>query len=923
MFNRIFLATTLLVLAMSAWGSTLQFSNDGILIDAEQMGKFTLGYPLLIDKTDAVVHKPIETSLAPGTATVKYDGGGEVKLSIKGNDVTLLFANIPTDVTKYRMEMLIGFEYNEGGSWQIADGPVTLFPKTKPEKPHLYQGNATSLTLADAQGRQLSFTIPPFSYQQLQDNREWNWKTYAWLMLANYRPDIKTQTLTIASGLPAGGVKRVILVDRYGQDMALDFPGKVKNDTELPADIALDDAYYGGLQPPASDSYGGLPDSGNLLGLQKTGYFHVEKKDKNWLLVDPLGNATFHLGICAFAPSDDYTYIKGREDIFEWLPPYDGEYQSAFHPDKYWSHDAFSFYLANVIRKFGKPYEKEEWSARIIPRVRKFGFNASGAFSSPTKAHQQANFPYVLTLPLGEWTLGKNITGLRGIFDPYDVKTAEKITALFSREVAAQANNPLIIGYFLDNEQAFEDIPRVIPTLKANQPAKVKLVQMLKNKYPTIEEFNTAWGMKVTGFDELLDMGLPVTTKEAASDMQNFTGQFLEAYYKLIADTFHKYDANHLLIGNRWQPGTANNEQLCRIAGKYLDVISVNYYTYAVDKEFLTRIYHWTADKPMMLSEFYWASPSDTGLPGGNEVASQQERGLAYRNYVEQAAATGFVVGIEWFTLIDQARSGRWFEKLSGEKANSGIFNVADRPYKIFLAECMKTNYDIFNVIFGKRQPFSYDNPKFQQSSGKLVDKIPHAPGVIKLDGQRDDWPGTPAELISGKRLVQGSDAGGLGAAFRLCWDEKNLYLMVAVIDTTPMKNDLTGNMIWSADAVELFIGAEGLEVAGPLLFSDRQLLLSAGDVNGTYQHYFANSPKQYPCELVVIRNVDGTGYTMEAAIPFNSLAITPAEGQQLRFDLAIDDSADGKLRLRQIVWNGIRRNSTDRTYWGRALLVK
>lgn len=73
----------------------------------------------------------------------------------------------------------------------------------------------------------------------------------------------------------------------------------------------------------------------------------------------------------------------------------------------------------------------------------------------------------------------------------------------------------------------------------------------------------------------------------------------------------------------------------------------------------------------------------------------------------------------------------------------------------------------------------------------------------------------------------------------------------------------------------------------------------------------------------MVVRNVDGTGYTMEAAIPFNSLSITPAEGQQLRFDLAIDDSVDGKTRLRQIVWNGIRRNSTDRTYWGRALLVK
>jgi hypothetical protein len=133
-----------------------------------------------------------------------------------------------------------------------------------------------------------------------------------------------------------------------------------------------------------------------------------------------------------------------------------------------------------------------------------------------------------------------------------------------------------------------------------------------------------------------------------------------------------------------------------------------------VDKDFLQRIYRWTGGRPMMLSEFYWSSSKDTGLAGGRELGSQQERGLAYRNYVEQSAALGFVVGIEWFTLVDQSVTGRWFSGFDGERANSGIIAVTDRPWKAMLKEAVQTNDDIYRVWFGERKPFAFDDPRFQ-----------------------------------------------------------------------------------------------------------------------------------------------------------------------------------------------------------------
>jgi len=273
----------------------------------------------------------------------------------------------------------------------------------------------------------------------------------------------------------------------------------------------------------------------------------------------------------------------------------------------------------------------------------------------------------------------------------------------------------LLIGYFLSNEPIYENIPKVVPGLDASYACKRRLVRMLSDKYKSIAAFNAAWGMAAKSFDQLNAAHLDVLTPAASDDMNDFTGLFLEAYFKLVSETFHKYDSHHMLLGSRLQPGTINNEQLCRISGKYMDIISFNYYTDAVDKDLLKRIRQWAADRPMMLSEFYWGASHESGLAGGREVDTQQERGFAYRNYVEQAASLGFVVGIEWFTLLDQAATGRWFDGFDGERANTGLISVSDRPWKPMLTEMMKTNDDIYSVLFGLRKPFVFDYPRFIQ----------------------------------------------------------------------------------------------------------------------------------------------------------------------------------------------------------------
>jgi hypothetical protein len=900
--------------------ATFTATNAGIDINAGTFGTFTLGYPSL-DVGQAKPLDPIGRAAAGNHATLKYAGGTQVDVNI-GLDgaITYTFTNPPAGLKTYRMSMLIDFGFREGGSWRMGDGAPSLFPKDKPAKPHLYQGNARTFMLTNFEGKNLAFEIPAYSYEELTDNREWNWKIFNWMFIAPFDSNNPQGVVTVREN--TAGAKRVVVVDRFGQDAAMDFPGKVKSEEELKRDVARDETYYGALHPPQRDAYGGLPGSKERLSLQKTGFFHVEKKSGRWLLADPEGNACFHLGICGFQPGDDYTYIKGRQQIYEWLPPYEGAFNAAYFPEPYWSRDTFSFYIANLIRKYGR-YDPEALSGRMISRVRQLGFNAVGAFSGVTRADRTAKFPWVSMLPLDAGALGSRIEGLRDLFDPFDPQAAEKMDRMFAGPVAASANEPLLIGYFLGNEQAFEDIPRVVPGLKADRAAKQQLVRMLQEKYRAIAAFNTAWGMHAADFEALRDTALPVVTSDAAADMNEFTGRFIDAYYRLVRATFRKYDPNHMLIGSRWQPITANNEQLCRIAGKYCEMLSLNYYTYGVDKAFLKRLYDWGGGRPFMLSEFYWSAPAESGLPGGAEVKTQSERGLAYRNYVEQAASTGFVVGIEWFILIDQARTGRWFQQYNGEKANTGLFSVADRPYKAFLAEAMKANYNVYDVFLGQKPPFAWDDPRFQsRGAGQKVVGIPHVPGPIKLDGRRDGWPGIPPETVASSRLVIGADPTGFDGSFRLCWDDKNLYVMVQVTDPTPMRNNQRGSDLWNGDGVELFVGPEDLDQGGALRFTDRQVLLSAAKLAPDNRSYIAHAPAQVPCDVSVTPAVNGKGYLLEAAIPFTALGFMPHEGQVIRFDLAIDDG-DGDGRQRQLMWNGSARNSGDRTDWGRARFVR
>ncbi|MCK6488768.1 MAG: hypothetical protein L6R48_10650 [Planctomycetes bacterium] len=904
----------------SAPALDLVLDDAGVRVDAAPMGTFTIGYPELPWRAVAGRER------TPTGVLVRYQGGGEAEVRLGGGGaVAVSLRGVPGEVAAWTCALAIAPSVAQGGRWKLGDSEENRFPAAAAASPAtLLQLDGAAVAVRDAADRQLTLRFASPCRLSLKDLGQRAGAGYAVVAQVAVAAGRSEAALTFAAAQVPAYAPPAPQVDRFGQRIGREWPGKVADEADLRADVAADEAYYAGLPALPGDEFGGLPGSGERLGLQATGFFHLELHGGRWVLVDPAGNAFFHLGVCVMTPGDCYTAVRGREALFSWLPAADGPFASAFRPG---DAGAPSFHLVNWIRKFGRPYDLESYQERMIARVRSWGFNSLGAFSPASPAVQRARMPYVAMLPIGYWGSErmKPAPGV-GLWDPFDADNRAVLARTFAKALPERAEDPLLSGYFDGNEPHMEDIPKGVPQLDGSFACKRELAADLRGKYQTLEAFIAAWGAQDLpgGLGGLADARLVVRTRAAADDMTAFTGRFLEEHFRLVAETFRQHDRRHLLIGNRHLPWTINNEQVCRISGRYLDALSCNYYTDAVDKDLLGRIHRWSGGRPLILSEFYWTSSGDSGLRDFRAVADQRERGLMYRNYVEQAAALGFVVGVEWFTLVDQAVLGRW-PRFNGECFNSGLLSVADRPYQAMLAGMRATHERLYPVWLDGAAPFAYDSPRARQRGIPPKSVVaPRALGPIALDGTSRNWPTVPAEPVGAGDLVYGNDAGGAGGSFRACWDDANLYLLVQVADPTPLRNGYHGapSRLWRADSVQLFLGAEAVGEGGPLRFGDRHITYGICAA-GPAPVFVAGLSEQPACPGAVVPAVDGSGYTLVAAVPWSLLGVAGARPDlDLRFDLSIADSDNGSSNRAQFMWNGTDRNSGDRSYWGRLRLM-
>jgi hypothetical protein len=440
------------------------------------------------------------------------------------------------------------------------------------------------------------------------------------------------------------------------------------------------------------------------------GYYGVERRDGRSWLTTPAGDPFFSVAV-------DYV-TPGGMTAKDGTNPYRGVMEA----------------------KYGAPVNQQAWAASTGDRLKSWGINTVGAYSSGSggtlgglpdtpqlfplhggviPAIRKTNgggdaYPLMVVSPNDNWDFH------RLFVDVYNPVFAQQVDAYMAAQLPSHANDPRVMGYFLDNELPFyylkpEDL---MPTdaahpgaqtladryiaLPAGTSGKDAWVALVRSRYgDDIGAVNTTWGTGYGSFDALGAMtDLPGTNAARAADKSAYLTQIAQTYFGTLRAAFRARDSHHLILGARFVAleGIDTPREVLAAAGQYENVVSINYYiwaneTYAQRRERVRTRYAEFAratGRPILNGEFSFGA-RDSGLPNtrplGQLVDTQAQRAQLYTDMVRITAEIPEAVGVAWWGYIDPPVNGALN---GGEDGNYGVVDNQDRPY-VALTNAMST----------------------------------------------------------------------------------------------------------------------------------------------------------------------------------------------------------------------------------------
>ncbi|MGL6314348.1 beta-galactosidase [Vibrio sp. WXL103] len=522
------------------------------------------------------------------------------------------------------------------------------------------------------------------------------------------------------------------IIDEFGQFTGSDWSEKVNSQEELRRQGMDDFARRGTVaNNPGRSAYGGWSDGPQF---EATGFFRVEKTNGQWNMIDPDGYLYFMTGIDNLRTTDTMTItgvdftdpdaraggeVKSelRRSMFSWLPEDDSKLAQAYdyvpfvHKGAVEKGEVFSFYLANLMRKYDvdTPQEALEiWQDVSLDRMLDWGFTSLGNWADPS-FYGNERVPYVAN----GWTMfGGEFKGISSgndywgpIPDPFDpdfVQAAKNTVDKIATEV--DVDDPWLIGVFIDNEMSWGNTANeanrygiVVNALSydsADSPAKKALVSHLKQRYGTVAKLNQKWGVDVADWAsfakeyEYRGRLNPAMREDYAEMLELISAQ----YFAVVEQEVKRVLPNHMYMGARFATWGVTPE-VAKGAAPHVDIMSYNLYANDLNSKG-----DWSRlpelDKPSMIGEFHFGS-TDTGLFHGGIVttANQQERGEMFTQYMDSILENPYFVGAHWFQYTDSPATGRAWD---GENYNVGFVTVTDTPYEALVEHARAFNQTMY-----------------------------------------------------------------------------------------------------------------------------------------------------------------------------------------------------------------------------------
>ncbi|MFW6066642.1 MAG: hypothetical protein ACOC9S_07455 [Planctomycetota bacterium] len=579
-------------------------------------------------------------------ALTESETGRTFKLSFGGLNQCSLRVRIPLTLLKQDRWM-----YRREGGWLK---PLCYADAVEPAKV-----DKMSLMVLRKSGQACRFRIGPFSYSPSE-------------------PPALT-----APELPRGP-----LLDEFGQSTLHGWPGRTRDEAELTARLREQaESASRNAWPESFGRWGGAKD----IRFEGTGFFRTHHDGDRWWLLDPSGRAFFSSGLNCVRPAT-WAVCEQLESALTWLPDSDGDYRDARGHLR--GKDQVNYLIANFIRVFGPEHWREKWAEITLAQMRQAGFNTVANWSNWRFA-QAAGFPYVRPLRFRPQHAGTVFRDFPDVFAKEFAEDAQE----YSQQLCETAGDPALVGYFLMNEPQWgfaSQTPAEGMLLNTPRCATRKaLAETLRGKYGDDKRLAAAWGVPATLAQVAEGPWKHPLTDAARRDLKEFSTQMVGKLFETLTGACRKVDRDHLNLGARYYT-TPPDWALAGMGG--FDVFSINCYEARPPAEKLEYIESATS-RPVMLGEWHFGA-LDAGLPASGiyRVGTQADRGAAFRNYLEAAAAHPCCVGAHYFTLYDQSALGRF----DGENYNIGFLDVCNRPYGSLLSAARESHERLYAVAAGK-----------------------------------------------------------------------------------------------------------------------------------------------------------------------------------------------------------------------------
>jgi hypothetical protein len=466
-------------------------------------------------------------------------------------------------------------------------------------------------------------------------------------------PTLEIRSVTLATNDPGDAVlEGKPLIDEFGQYTHANWPGQARSLEQLKQAWATETAALKN-GPTNRCPYGGF------LGTsaKATGFFRVEQIEGRWWFVCPDGHLFYSTGlngVGTFAA----TRVAGREDLFAALPPPNldstGRGGRSF---------GGSFYTWNLQRRFGEEW-RQKWAELTTQRLAAWGFNTMHNWGAPRGGQSEPRVPYAVMLR--GWQADPTIMGLP---DVYAEQFGRRVDESAASQLTPLRDDPYVLGCFIGNEPPWPGRESQMCSEILSGPPS----EMQKRLKAHLAESDT-----------------PARRKE-------FVLAAFQHYVDTINAAVKRHDPHHLNLGIRF--GGGPSEAVIK-AARGFDVFSVNIYNYGPSRTNLDNLYA-MVQRPILIGEFHIGAPQRGLAPGLVQAATQEERAVAYRYYVEQCAAHPALVGTHWFQWLDQPATGR----NDGENYNIGFIDVTDQPYAEMVAGAKLTHDRLLDVHSGKLPP--------------------------------------------------------------------------------------------------------------------------------------------------------------------------------------------------------------------------